>query len=197
MTLRPPLVAMRDQASDRGLIAGDVASGKHDQIAFGRPRDSCAGRSPAWSSPTSGRPGTRRQAGRAGRRASGAPARALRRSVGNVELSQAIGGLDVAEHTPRPSEGDLAAEVLGEVEDDLNSVDRRGEATDDDAAVRLSKMSSKPGSRPARIKFCPGRSAFVESASSASTPWSPYSVNRSRSIEGPTTGVSSTLKSPE
>ncbi len=69
------------------------------------------------------------------------------------------------------------------------------------AAITLpgaSRMMSAMGSARERSDATkPGRSALVESLSKSRTPWRPRAARAGRSVGWPSTGVGSSLKSPE
>jgi hypothetical protein len=110
----------------------------------------------------------------------------------NVEIAKPLGNLDVLLH--RATEhADLAIELLRDIKDDLQTMNRRSKRRDDNSALASAKISSKAGITARSEGVRPGTVAFVESESSASTPSCPYRRRVLKSIGSPITGVSSTL----
>ena len=88
---------------------------------------------------------------------------------GNAQQAEIVRDLGDAVHAAA-EERDLAAELLRQIEDHLQAVNRRAEAGDHQPSLGAVEDSSMRGRTARSLSVYPGRSTLVESDISSSTP---------------------------
>ena len=192
--VRTAFVEMADEAADVLFVAGNDAGRENDRVAFFDLHSFVSRRRQIPESGARSRPAnpSRDNRSRRHRAHASSPSRD-HRAVRDLQQSLLLGDLDILLH--RAAEhADLSAEFVGDVEDDLQPMQRRRERRDEQAARRLLEdLFETRVSPPVPTACVPARSRLSNRTATQARLRRRIRPSVFRSYGLPITGVSSIL----